>query len=275
MKTWSPLRYPGGKGQLYNFVLTILESNDLIGCDYIEPYAGGAGVAIRLLIENKVKTISINDYDRSIYAFWHSVLYETENLIGLISRTEINIDNWYIQKSIQLHKDNVSLLELGFSTLFLNRTNHSGILKAGPIGGKSQSGEYKIDCRFNKAKLIDLIKSISQLKSRIYLYNLDGEKFLNLSRKPSNFYFIDPPYYKKGKDLYANFFSHEQHLSLSCTIKNILENNRYIITYDDCPEIEIMYDYLMIDRISLNYSLNTKRIANEILMVNNISYGGK
>ena len=131
MKSYSPLRYPGGKGQIYKMIVSILEKNNLIGCTYIEPFAGGAGIAIRLLFENKVNKVIINDIDRSIYAVWYSILYLSDELIEKIKDTEINMDEWYKQKEIQKFKNDVSILELGFSTLFLNRTNRSGIIKAG------------------------------------------------------------------------------------------------------------------------------------------------
>ncbi len=111
-----------------------------------------------------------------------------------------------------------NLLNLGFSTLFLNRTNRSGIIKAGVIGGKEQKGEYKLDCRFNKADIIQKIRYIAAHKNDIVLYNLDTEDLIrnvinNLEHK--SFIFFDPPYYNKGATLYTNFYKHEDHVSLA------------------------------------------------------------
>ena len=82
---YSPLRYPGGKNKLSKFISKICIDNNING-HYVEPYAGGASVALHLLIENRIKKITINDYDRSIYAFWHSVLWDTNKLCGLIEK---------------------------------------------------------------------------------------------------------------------------------------------------------------------------------------------
>lgn len=271
MKSYSPLRYPGGKGQIYKMIVSILEKNHLIGCTYIEPFAGGAGIAIRLLFENKVNKVVINDIDRSIYAVWYSILYLSDELIEKIKDTEINMDEWYKQKEIQKSKNDVSILELGFSTLFLNRTNRSGIIKAGVIGGKKQNGNYKIDCRFNKEKLIDLIVKISSNKDRIEIYNKDAKEFIDLiKRKKKKFFFIDPPYFNKGKDLYTNFFSENDHIELAKFIKKKLSNQPLLISYDKCPQIEALYNRYNKETILLNYSVQNKKKGEELLFSNNI-----
>ena len=153
MRSISPLRYPGGKTQVYEFVRELIELNG--STTYIEPYMGGMGIALKLILDNKVDKIMVNDYDKSIYAFWYSVLNYTDNLIHLIETTPISIEEWKNQRRIQDNKNSSKdLLALGFSTLFLNRTNRSGIIKAGVIGGLQQNGNYKLDCRFNKERII-------------------------------------------------------------------------------------------------------------------------
>lgn len=252
----SPLRYPGGKTKLYFFVKELIRENN---CKtYIEPYAGGAGVALKLLLHNDVQKIMINDFDKAIYSFWYSVLNYTDELVKKIEETPITMEEWYIQKNIYENKANSnSILELGFATLFLNRTNRSGILKAGVIGGKSQDGNYKLDCRFNKIELIRKIKKIASLKSRIKLYNLDAEAFIrrNISKTKDSFTFFDPPYYKKGPGLYTNFYNHEDHLSLSETIKNSMKDKNWILTYDLSDEIFRMYKDYSYKMYYLNYSV--------------------
>ncbi|HHJ8992567.1 TPA: DNA adenine methylase, partial [Streptococcus pyogenes] len=163
MKNVSPLRYPGGKTQVYDFVKELVNLNETT--TYIEPYMGGMGIALKLLLNNNVHKIMVNDYDKAIYAFWYSVLNYTEQLIEKINTTPITIDEWKLQREVQKNKNNCDdLLTLGFSTLFLNRTNRSGIIKAGVIGGLKQDGNYKLDCRFNKEKTIKKIKLIASYK---------------------------------------------------------------------------------------------------------------
>lgn len=256
MKNISPLRYPGGKSQIYDYVRELVVANN--STTYIEPYMGGMGIALKLLFNNDVEKIMVNDFDKAIYAFWYSVLNYTEQLIKKIETTPVTIEEWKIQRDIQNNKDNCEdLLSLGFSTLFLNRTNRSGIIKAGVIGGLKQDGDYKLDCRFNREKIIEKITLIASLKKRIKLYNMDAEKFirLNISRTKNSFTFFDPPYYKKGPGLYTNFYNHENHLSLAQSIKKYMSNKNWILTYDVSDEIFKMYSNLRNEKYYLNYSV--------------------
>ncbi|MBY6932219.1 DNA adenine methylase [Clostridium botulinum] len=267
MKTYSPLRYPGGKNQLTKFVENLIYQKNLNKSTYIEPFCGGSAVALYLLINGHVKNIIINDYDKSIYSFWYSVLNFTDELCNLIENTEIKIDEWYNQKKIQQNKINEEILTLGFSTLFLNRTNRSGIIKAGVIGGKDQNGIYKLDCRFNKEDIIKKIKLISTYKDRIQLYNLDTENLIDevINRMThKSFIFFDPPYYNKGASLYTNFYKHDDHLSLAKKIQNI-KYHSWILTYDNTENIKNMYTGFKNEVYKLNYSVQKKHKGEEVI----------
>jgi len=267
---YSPLRYPGGKNKLAKFIAKICVDNNING-HYVEPYAGGASVALYLLIEKKVGKITINDYDRSIYAFWYSVLKNTKKLCDLIENTEINIKNWERAREVQMDKQKSRLLDLGFSTFFLNRTNISGIINAGVIGGKNQNGEYKINCRFNKIQLIKRIKLISKYKKQIELYNLDALKLVEKIQKESNnkktIFYFDPPYYLKGASLYMNYYEDNQHKEVADIIKRI-KNINWIVSYDNTHEIKNIYKWVSRNRTkkySFNHSAYRAREGKEIL----------
>lgn len=269
---YSPLRYPGGKNKLAKFIAKICADNQING-HYIEPYAGGASVALYLLLENKVAEITINDFDRSIYAFWHSVLKNTKTLCEMIENTEINIENWQRAKSIQKNKQKAKLLDLGFSTLFLNRTNVSGILNGGLIGGKNQTGKYKMDCRFNKTELIKRIKTIAKQKKRVHLYNLDAVELIKKIQKESQqsktktILYFDPPYYLKGQSLYINYYKHEDHQEVSKAIQDI-KNVHWIVSYDNTAAIKLIYKWVKPKKqieYSLLHSALSAREGKEIL----------
>ena len=241
---YSPLRYPGGKKRLAKFIAQICLDNNING-HYIEPYSGGSAVALYLLIEQKVKRITINDYDRSIYAFWYCVLNKTNWLCDKIKNTKITVDEWSKQKDIQKNKNVASLQDLGFSTLFLNRTNRSGIINAGIIGGYKQGGKYKIGCRFNKESIIKKINIIANHKANITLHNLDCLKLIQKIRKTKNtIFYFDPPYYVKGACLYANSYSKDDHEVLSQEIKKI-KNASWLISYDNEIDIQSFYDWVI------------------------------
>lgn len=270
-QTMSPLRYPGGKNVLYDYVKNLIISNNLEGCTYIEPYTGGGSVAIKLLYENIVDSIVINDYDRSIYAFWYCVLNHADDLCKRIENTKIDMDTWNEMKDIQDNKSLVNIKDLGFSTLFLNRTNISGIIKAGVIGGKKQEGKYKLDCRFNKEKIISKIKTIESLKGKITLYNLDTlELIKNVlpNIEEQRFIFFDPPYYKKGSSLYVNFYNDHDHKELYRNIAKI-NNSHWIVTYDNVPQISDLYSKYRSRTYSINYTASHPKSGSEIMFYSN------
>lgn len=262
----SPLRYPGGKHKMYKYIKELVAVNNVD--IYIEPFCGGSGLALELLLSEDVKKIIINDYDYSIYCFWKSVLDHTEDLIDKINTTEITIDEWYKQKDIRKDIYEHSVLDVGFSTLFLNRTNRSGIIdKAGPIGGYKQTGNYLIDCRFNKVKLNEKIREIAKMKDRIEVYNLEALDFIDdvIKNQKKEFTFFDPPYYQKGQGLYTNFYSTGDHHTLSQKIINDLKNKKWIVTYDLAPEIGQMYNSVDSISFTLSYTLQEKKRGAEFL----------
>ncbi len=255
----TPLRYPGGKGKLANFMELMFQENNLLDAPYIELYAGGAGVAIALLFDEFSSHIHINDVNRSIYAFWHSVVNETDQLCSLIRSTEITIDEWKKQQAIQDHNEEASLLKLGFSTFFLNRTNRSGIIKGGVIGGKNQDGPYKLDARYNKDDLISRIQKIARYRSRISIYNIDAADFISqtLPTLPTqSLIYLDPPYYVKGQGLYEDFYSHNDHVLISRLVRNIQQH--WIISYDNVDPIVQMYQGYRQITYNLSYSANNR-----------------
>ncbi|ABG84533.1 putative adenine-specific DNA methyltransferase [Clostridium perfringens ATCC 13124] len=268
LKNYSPLRYPGGKNKLSKYVGNLIKLNDLNGHTYVEPFAGGAAVGLYLLINGHVDNIIINDYDRSIYAFWRCVLSYPNKFCELIKNTPITMDEWYKQKEIQNNKKNARILELGFSTFFLNRTNRSGIIKAGVIGGYNQNGNYKMDCRFNKEDLIERIKLISRYKRHIKLYNYDAIELIDKIIKPNSdktFTFFDPPYYNQGSNLYVNFYKHQDHVNLANKIKELDHTHKWIVTYDNTPEIFNIYNDFSFIQYPLKYTVERKYYGVEVL----------
>lgn len=263
----SPLRYPGGKFKLYKYVESLVKVNDCT--TYIEPFCGGAAIALELLFKDVVKKVIINDYDYTIFCFWNSVLNYTDDFVDLIQNTDITIQEWERQKEIRSNIEQYNSLEIGFSTFFLNRTNRSGIIdKAGPIGGRDQTGNYSIDCRFNKDKLIKQVREIASYREKIQLFNMEALDFVDqvILRTRRSFTFFDPPYYSKGPGLYTNFYIHEDHLNLAKHIIDRLKRRKWIVTYDNENAIKDMY--MKVDRIEfeLQYSLQEKKIASEVML---------
>jgi len=242
MHHFSPFRYPGGKGKLAPFLKQVFRYNNLCDGTYVEPYAGGSAVALALLLTGYAWEIVINDIDPMIHAFWWSLLNDTEALSRKIKDTPVTMQVWQEQKSVYSSPDQYSKTDIGFATFFLNRTNRSGILQAGVIGGKNQKGPYKLDARFNKKNLLERIDLIAKYKGRIKLFNLDAWELItdllpSLPRKC--LLYFDPPYYNKGKLLYRNFYEPADHARMASLIRSL--PFPWVVTYDNVPEIRELY----------------------------------
>lgn len=243
MANLTPLRYPGGKARLRPYLEELINLNGLTGGDYIEPFCGGAGLALELLFAAAVETIHINDLDRAVFSFWESAVKYTDDLCERIYVTPCDMDTWHKQRKIWNDKQNASILDLGFATFFLNRTNRSGILGAGVIGGKNQTGDWKIDARYNREELIERIKKIGGRRSQILVSNEEANIFLrSLPRRVSkrSFIYLDPPYVEKGPGLYLNYYLENDHRELSKFVRREL-SFPWMVSYDDHPLIRECY----------------------------------
>ncbi len=270
-KSLSPLRYPGGKSKIYEKVKNLIIANGLGNRVYVEPFAGGFGIGIGLLCENIVPSVILNDFDSHIYNFWYSVLNDTDSLLRLITDTPITIEEREKQKQNYRDSDADTLTD-GFATLFLNRVNFSGVIKGGPIGGADQSGEYKVDCRFNKEDISHRIEVIAQLKSRIKLYNKDAGYLIKMNlmkMKAPMFLNIDPPYVIKGSQLYTNFFTEGDHLNLQrIIVKHLDDDYPWIITYDDCSLVRDLYGRFHMQEYSISHNAGGTVQGKEMVITN-------
>ncbi|MGO2840971.1 MAG: DNA adenine methylase [Corynebacterium variabile] len=275
--TKTPLRYPGGKSQLRPFVKDIIARLDAEISTYFEPFAGGAGVAIDLLLTGTVSDIIINDADPGIYSFWNAVVNDTDRLCSDIEYIDVSLNTWKRQRDVRSRMDysdmgrSVYNYDLAFATFFLNRTNRSGIIEGGCIGGLTQSGKYKLDCRFNKDTLIKKIRLIGARRDSISVLGMDGIRLLDsglvaeIVDRDKVFMFADPPYVGQGSNLYFNFFSEKQHRLLRDAISESgIEN--WILTYDDNPLVREVWGGDEIKTISINYSANIRGRHSEILV---------
>ena len=262
---YSPLRYPGGKTSLFPFFDKVIKQNNLENVTYIEPFAGGAGAALALLFLEKVERIVINDLDKAIYSFWRSAIFDSAKFIKKIHSTPITVKEWRKQKAIYSNPK-AKRFELGFATFFLNRTNMSGILDGGPIGGVDQKGKWKIDARFNKEKLSERIHQLSLYKNRISVFNKDWIELIGAYLKKKNaFIYLYPPYFEKGATLYLNHYKKDNHAALAKRL-NDSPDAFWLLTYDNKKEIKALYPDRQVVNFSLNYNAYESRKGREIMV---------
>lgn len=266
--TRSPLRYPGGKTRLAPFIRAIMQANGLLGAAYVEPFAGAAGVAWALLFDGSACRVYLNDIDPAIYAFWRCVFYATDELCRKISRTCVNMNTWRKQRRILEDPASHSYLQVGFAAFFLNRTNRSGVIRGGVIGGKKQAGQWKLDARYNKQDLIARIQRIAAYREQVSLSNLDAATFILdiLPEVPRNgLVFLDPPYVCRGHDLYWNDYDSEDHVRLAKLV-NTQVRQAWIVSYDNVPELEPLYPGQRRRYYQLSYSAAQRYVGSEVLL---------
>jgi DNA adenine methylase len=271
----SPLRYPGGKALLASYISGVIEENYLCGCTFYEPYAGGASVSLQLLRLGFIDKAVLVERDPLVYAFWKSAIQKTEELCEAVMCCEITLDTWKallpareIKHPTKAH--DIDIVSLGLAGLFFNRTNFSGIMGAGPIGGMSQSSAYKIDCRFNKESICRQIRAVGALKGRIEIKFDDALSFLrrNAEKISAGFslVYVDPPYYAQGRKLYRYYYGDEQHVDLAEFITN--QGYPWLLSYDDHPRIRELYADNRMQPIYLDYKVKSNRTAQELLISN-------
>lgn len=269
----TPLRYPGGKGRLGAWLAELLEHNGLTGGLYVEPYAGGAGAAMYLLANDHVERIAINDIDPVVHAFWWAVLNDTERLVDLVMETPVTMETWHQQREVIANAAKYDLTTLGFATFFLNRTNRSGMIKGGVIGGQKQTGKYLIDARYNKDGLAERIARIGAMRSRIQLFNVDALELLThseLELDRHSLIYLDPPYFEKGSQLYRNHYKPEDHQRIADAVMAI--KTPWLVTYDNCDEIKRLYQQAQGVEFSLHYSTHMHRPrATEAMFYGNLA----
>ncbi|MEQ2995981.1 DNA adenine methylase [Collinsella sp. CLA-ER-H5] len=263
--TYTPIRYPGGKSKIYPLIDSIIEENGLERCTYAEAYCGGAGLAIKLLLLGRVSRVVLNDIDPAVYSMWDAVVNRPDELCSFVEDVELTIDEWKSQREVYA-SSNAPSLELGKAAFYLNRTNRSGILRGGPIGGMSQSGKYGLDARFNRDVLCRKIRSIAARSDAIELYNMDACGFIDsvLSGIDGLFANFDPPYVVKGPGLYENSYTEDDHREVA---KKITECEfPWIVTYDDAPLISELYSGFDRYRIRIGYSAASAKMGTEVLI---------
>ena len=265
----SPLRYPGGKAKLAPYFKTLVRSNKLLDGTYIEPFAGGAGVGLCLLLHGYVDRIILNDLSRPVFAFWRALLDEPDRFQERILTIDLTTEEWLNQRRIFQEANGQVSFDIGFATFFLNRTNHSGVLNAGMIGGHAQKSAYGLDARFNRHELAARVQRIARSSSKITVLNMDAAKLIaeakSLNGGAPPLLYIDPPYFRKGRDLYYDFYQPKDHAHLRDAVVKLDNDVPWVVSYDNEPEIVELYQAFNKIEYNLSYSVRNGRVGKEVM----------
>lgn len=245
----------------------IRRQNGAAGLAQAEPFAGGAGASLSLLFEERTPEVLINDADPSLHALWWALTSRNAEFGKMLSRTRASMAEWRRQRDAY-RSTRTGMLKRGFAAFYLNRCNRSGIImNGGPIGGMEQTGEWKINARYNKASLLDRCAKIGEYADRIKVSGMDGIEFIEQVNTKDTFMFIDPPYYHKGPLLYLNSLDEEYHKALAAKLQALPDNAAWVLTYDDCPEIRRLYrGWAAVRSFTLRYTAHARKKGREVLI---------
>lgn len=267
-------RYPGGKSKLKKEILHYIQSGmtkrDIT--EYREPFFGGGSIGIEVLKLNIAKKFWINDFDKGISDIWSSVISEPDRLCGLISEYVPKVDDFFTfkDKLLKAQDDRDRVLN-GFMKLAIHQISYSGlgVKSGGPLGGLKQESQYNINCRWSPKKLVKDIREVNRLFSNVEVHDnqCDNSDFEASFSGENSMIYLDPPYYVKGGELYQHSFSIVDHIRLMNSLQKMGNRHAWVLSYDDCDEIIDMYSWAEIVRVNCNYTINTSRNKDELIIL--------
>lgn len=265
-KRLSPLRYPGGKSKIIDFLSGQFRKKQMH--TFIEVFAGGASVGLSLLQAGLIQHLVLNDTDPGVHAFWETVKEGPEKLLIRLAEKDPTLDDFRHAQEVLDQPEGYSPDALAWSELVCNRLGYSGITKAGPLGGWNGT-QQQLLARWNAKALGKRIRTIHAMADWITVMRLDAKELLEQSAywDQRSTCFIDPPYVDQGGRLYREFFTQEDHEDLAWMINSLYQGfpgADIIITYDECELVRNLYPYAEIVEIGRNYSCNTRRKTNGI-----------
>jgi len=254
------LRYPGGKSKLLPRIRPYLDPLLERADEFHDVFAGGASVALDVARRCPRMRIFLNDLDPDVSALWSLCVdgsdEEVARLFKLIDQ-ELTIE---LFRKLQAEKSS-NLVERAYRCIFINRTTRSGMLNAGPIGGKQQNGRYRIGERYRPNELKAAFAAArSSLRGRTTVSCVNALQYLKWDFPDGAVLYLDPPYVKAGVSLYPVWMSVSEHDAL---VEILKEKKNWVLSYDCCDEVRQRYSWASMAAVPTRYSINTSRATRE------------
>jgi DNA adenine methylase len=276
----SLMRYPGGKQKMIEPILSGLRSifRELSPeAELREPFLGGGSVAIAFLKDQPGRRAWLNDADISLATLWHEVIHRADTLKMLVDvfNHGLSAKHFYSYRkalcSIRTPVD-VALrgsCAIAVMKLAVHQLSYSGlgVRAGGPMGGRHQRDPDAIGCRYNADRLCATIDEFQSVLSatRLRQGSCTCQDFEDIFVPGDACFYLDPPYWKAGPDLYQNSFRREDHERLAGLLKR--ETRPWLLSYDKNPVIQDLYSgWTRIEEVCTGYSINGCSYQHELLI---------
>lgn len=247
----SPLRYPGGKSKVIDQILTYCNQKNFE--KWVEPYAGGASVGLALLLAGYVKELYLNDIDKGVYALFKVICSDPEPLLYEIKHFRPSREAYeQAQKRMFTDYEGLDLQKIAITMLIVNRLSFSGICRANCMSNPA--------ARWNPETLIRRINQIHSCAEHIHVSCCDAPQYIEeMYWERETTIFIDPPYFKKGKQLYKHYYNRVDHDNLAFLLNELykgMPGADIIVTYDYAEYIQNIYTWPQEFLVGRNYSIS-------------------
>ncbi len=254
----SPLRYPGGKQRAIDQIANLFPES---AREFREPLVGGGSVFFYARSTQFASKYWINDKFSELHAFWRAVqneeicarlMRELEALRASFGDDPEKIKKYFLQARQEKTADRYRAAFLFF---FFNRVTFSGTTRAGGFSSAASLSRFT-------ASSIQRLATLPQALEGVEITNLDFEDVI---QKPGRgvFIFLDPPYFKASRLYGRGGILHEfDHARLARSLKET-PKHKFLITYDDCPEIRKLYKWANIQDWQMQYGMNNCNLKKE------------